>query len=180
MLYSQRWNLSHPFGVRLWKPALYKKDRSISQAAFRALHSTPQDVEQNYLSFSNIAWTLLFGWWLAVAYMLVGVCCGVSLFISKLCNIFAICISQCRVIYIEASETPSRSRQNLMDTAFNMAWYIVWPFGRYVELRNVNGRPTAATTFMQSPDTQEALGKQAGISSTCTFIQIDNFNLFRN
>ncbi|CAG8511324.1 10801_t:CDS:10 [Funneliformis caledonium] len=57
-------NITHPFGLRLWKPALYKKLRTVTRNADSALHSTPSP--GLYLSFGNILWAICFGWWLAL------------------------------------------------------------------------------------------------------------------
>jgi Ca2+:H+ antiporter len=32
-------NAQHPFGIKLWKPALYRKNRSIDAKTWLALHS---------------------------------------------------------------------------------------------------------------------------------------------
>ncbi|KAJ2547371.1 hypothetical protein EV175_005248, partial [Coemansia sp. RSA 1933] len=57
-------NTRHPFGLPIWKPALYKKSRSVTRAAFLALHARPLRSERLYLRPGNIAWMLLAGWWL--------------------------------------------------------------------------------------------------------------------
>ncbi|KAI9591763.1 hypothetical protein BDF19DRAFT_416852 [Syncephalis fuscata] len=57
-------NSSHPFGLPLWKPALYKKDRSVQRAAESAVHSMPS--AQRYISIDNVLWLLLAGWWMSI------------------------------------------------------------------------------------------------------------------
>lgn len=59
-------NETHPFGIRIWKPALYKKDRSVQKNAEGDIHSSPGGRVNNWLVFFNILWTLFFGWWLAL------------------------------------------------------------------------------------------------------------------
>ncbi|KAI8354135.1 hypothetical protein EDC96DRAFT_609892 [Choanephora cucurbitarum] len=59
-------NQSHPFGLPLWKPALYKKSRSIVRSANRALHSVPSSTPELFLNPGNILWSLLLGWWLSL------------------------------------------------------------------------------------------------------------------
>jgi Ca2+:H+ antiporter len=48
----------------LWKPALYKKSRSVTRNANSAVHSAPST--DLYLNLGNILWAVLFGWWLAL------------------------------------------------------------------------------------------------------------------
>ncbi|KAL1837688.1 hypothetical protein VTJ49DRAFT_3514 [Mycothermus thermophilus] len=63
---QQAINQTHPFGIRLWKPALYKKSRSVQKTAEGDIHSTPGGHVSNWLLFFNILWTLIFGWWMAL------------------------------------------------------------------------------------------------------------------
>lgn len=60
-------NDTHPFGIRIWKPALYKKNRSVEKTAEGDIHSSPGGRVSKWLWVFNILWTLLFGWWLALA-----------------------------------------------------------------------------------------------------------------
>ncbi|KAG6372851.1 hypothetical protein JVT61DRAFT_7284 [Boletus reticuloceps] len=60
-------NVEHPFGLRIWKPALYKKSRSITRNADAALHATPSAQAERHLLPGNIFWSICFGWWLAAA-----------------------------------------------------------------------------------------------------------------
>ncbi|KAF9425742.1 hypothetical protein BGZ94_007270 [Podila epigama] len=96
-------NQSHPFGLPLWKPALYKKSRSVIRKANSALHSQPS--AELYLSIGNVLWTLLFGWWLAL------VCFLISL-----------------VLYL----TPFGGRA-YGRVVMGLSYYLLWPFGQYVE-----------------------------------------------
>ncbi|KAG1429238.1 hypothetical protein G6F58_000136 [Rhizopus delemar] len=64
-------NKQHPFGLPLWKPALYKKSRSVVRKANSALHSSPSSSSELFLNPGNILWLLLFGWWLALVIFLV-------------------------------------------------------------------------------------------------------------
>ena len=60
-------NETHPFGIRIWKPALYKKNRSVQKTAEGDIHSSPLARVSRWLFLFNILWTILFGWWLALA-----------------------------------------------------------------------------------------------------------------
>ncbi|RTE70063.1 hypothetical protein BHE90_015546 [Fusarium euwallaceae] len=54
-------NETHPFGIRIWKPALYQQDGPPDDGGI----ILGQKVNLWSLLF-NILWTTLFGWWLAV------------------------------------------------------------------------------------------------------------------
>ena len=60
-------NETHPFGIRIWKPALYQKNRSIEKSAEGDIHSSPGGRVSQWLWMFNIFWTIIFGWWLALA-----------------------------------------------------------------------------------------------------------------
>jgi Ca2+:H+ antiporter len=98
-------NVEHPFGLPIWKPALYKKSRSVTRHADEALHSVPSAQAERHLLPGNIFWTALFGWWLAITF-------------------FAISA----ILYILPKG--GRSYSNLI---FGLGWYVAWPFGKYVE-----------------------------------------------
>lgn len=98
-------NVEHPFGLPIWKPALYKKSRSVTRYADQALHSVPSAQAERHLLPGNIFWAVAFGWWLAL------VCYAVSL-----------------ILYI----IPLGGRQ-YSNLVYGLGWYIVWPFGKYVE-----------------------------------------------
>ncbi|KAK2624281.1 hypothetical protein QTJ16_006231 [Diplocarpon rosae] len=68
-------NETHPFGIRIWKPALYKKSRSVQKTAEGDIHSSPGGRVNRWLLFFNILWTVWFGWWLAlIAFLGAAVC----------------------------------------------------------------------------------------------------------
>ena len=68
-------NETHPFGIRIWKPALYQKNRSIERSAEGDIHSAPGGRVNQWLWMFNILWTVLFGWWLALAAALGALTC---------------------------------------------------------------------------------------------------------
>ena len=68
-------NETHPFGIRIWKPALYQKNRSIEKTAEGDIHSSPGGRVSSWLWMFNIFWTILFGWWLAIAAALGALTC---------------------------------------------------------------------------------------------------------
>lgn len=98
-------NTRHPFGLPIWKPALYKKSRSVTRAAFLALHARPLQSGKLFLKPGNIAWMLLAGWWLLLV---------------------------CLAIAIILLVVPYGGR-HYARVAGGLGWYLLWPFGRYVE-----------------------------------------------
>ncbi|CAD6585351.1 MAG: hypothetical protein CYPHOPRED_003058, partial [Cyphobasidiales sp. Tagirdzhanova-0007] len=98
-------NIEHPFGLPIWKPALYKKSRSVTRHADQDLHLAPSYTAEYHLLPGNILWTALFGWWLALLCVIVaGLLCLVPFGGAKYGRVF-----------------------------WELASYIFWPFGRYVE-----------------------------------------------
>ena len=98
-------NVEHPFGLPIWKPALYKKSRTITRNAEEALHSIPSAQAEKHLLPGNIFWTVLFGWWLSLAFF------AVSAFLYLI----------------------PRGGKNYATLVFGLGWYIFWPFGKYLE-----------------------------------------------
>jgi Ca2+:H+ antiporter len=98
-------NVEHPFGLPIWKPALYKKTRSVTRRADEALHSIPSAQAERHLLPGNIFWVVVFGWWLATVCFTISILmwlvpCGGSRYSSLI---------------------------------FGLGWYLAWPFGKYVE-----------------------------------------------
>lgn len=101
-------NQTHPFGIRIWKPALYKKNRSVEKNAEEDIHSSPSQIVSRWLWAFNCLWTILFGWWLAA------VTAGASL----VCFLF--CFESTAIAYGR--------------TFWGLAGYLFWPFGKFVKL----------------------------------------------
>ena len=98
-------NVEHPFGLPIWKPALYKKSRSVTRYADQALHSIPSAQAERHLLPGNILWALAFGWWM-------------SLF----------CLAISALLFI----IPLGGKR-FSTLVFGLGWYLAWPFGKYVE-----------------------------------------------
>ena len=101
-------NETHPFGIRIWKPALYKKNRSVEKTAEGDIHSSPGGRVSSWLFMFNVLWTLLFGWWLALAAALGALIC---------------------FIFVFAPEAADYGR-----TLIGLSFYILYPFGQFVRL----------------------------------------------
>ncbi|KAK4047479.1 hypothetical protein OIV83_005391 [Microbotryomycetes sp. JL201] len=98
-------NVEHPFGLPIWKPALYKKDRSITRNAETALHATPSTTALHHLAPGNVIWTILFGMWLAL-----------------------ICVLVAAVLWLVPWGGRKYGR-----VIWELGGYLFWPFGKYVE-----------------------------------------------
>ncbi|KAI1634202.1 calcium permease [Biscogniauxia mediterranea] len=105
---QQAINETHPFGIRIWKPALYKKHRSVQQTAEGDIHSSPGGRVSSWLLFFNIIWTLAFGWWMATFAALGAAAC-----------------------FIFAAAPGGREYGRVL---WGLAGYIFYPFGKFVRL----------------------------------------------
>ncbi|KAI2467690.1 Sodium/calcium exchanger protein-domain-containing protein [Annulohypoxylon bovei var. microspora] len=105
---QQAINETHPFGIRIWKPALYKKDRSVQKTAEGDIHSSPGGRVSSWLLFFNIIWTLAFGWWMA-SFAALG---------AGACFIFA----------------AAPSGREYGRVLWGLAGYLFYPFGKFVRL----------------------------------------------
>lgn len=101
-------NETHPFGIRIWKPALYKKNRSVEKTAEGDIHSSPGGRVSQWLWIFNLLWTIFFGWWLATAAALGALVCFVLGF------------------------TPGTMEYG--QVLWGLAMYLFYPFGRFVKL----------------------------------------------
>jgi Ca2+:H+ antiporter len=105
---QQAINETHPFGIRLWKPALYKKDRSVQKTAEGDIHSSPGGRVSSWLLFFNLIWTLVFGWWMALF----------AAFGAMICFLFGAAPS-------------SREYGRVL---WGLSGYLLYPFGKFVRL----------------------------------------------
>ena len=105
---QQAINQTHPFGIRIWKPALYKKGRSVEKAAEGDIHSSPGGRVDKWLWFFNGVWTIAFGWWLAAAAALASIVC-----------------------FILSPFPDTKAYGRLL---WGLAGYLLFPFGKFVRL----------------------------------------------
>lgn len=105
---QQAINETHPFGIRLWKPALYKKDRSVQKNAEGDIHSSPGGHVSKWLLFFNVIWTLAFGWWLSL----------IAFFGALTCFLFA----------------AAPSGREYGRVLWGLGNYLFYPFGKFVRL----------------------------------------------
>jgi Ca2+:H+ antiporter len=63
-------NTTHPFGVKIWKPALYRKTRTVNKLAEHDILQSPGFIPPSKIAiFGNMTWTIVFGWWLSLLYL---------------------------------------------------------------------------------------------------------------
>lgn len=105
---QQAINQTHPFGIRIWKPALYKKNRSVQRTAEGDIHSSPGGRVDQWVRLFNVLWTLLIGWWLAAAAALGALAC------------FTFGLSPAAAEYGRV--------------LWGLAVYLFYPFGKFVRL----------------------------------------------
>jgi Ca2+:H+ antiporter len=105
---QQAINQTHPFGIRVWKPALYKKDRSIQKFAQADIHSSPGGRVSSWLLLFNLLWTLVFGWWMATLAAIGAVVC---------------------LLFAAAPSGREYGR-----VLWGLAGYLFYPFGKFVRL----------------------------------------------
>ena len=105
---QQAINQTHPFGIRLWKPALYKKDRSVQKNAEGDIHSSPGGRVSRWLVFFNLIWTLAFGWWMA-----------------------SIAYAGALVCFLFAAAPSGREYGRVL---WGLGGYLFYPFGKFVRL----------------------------------------------
>ncbi|KAM0753578.1 hypothetical protein T439DRAFT_322474 [Meredithblackwellia eburnea MCA 4105] len=97
-------NIEHPFGLPIWKPALYKKSRSVTRNAETALHATPSSTALRHLAPGNLIWIVLFGFWL-----------------------FLVCVIVSAALWVTPWGGSKYGR-----VVWELGGYLLWPFGKYV------------------------------------------------
>lgn len=98
-------NVEHPFGLPIWKPALYKKSRTVTREAETDVHCVPKATVERHFMPGNVFWAVCFGWWLSVA-----------IFVPA--------------VMIRLLPRGGKTYGTLL---LGLSWYIIWPFGKYVE-----------------------------------------------
>ncbi|KAI8713844.1 hypothetical protein NCS52_01230200 [Fusarium sp. LHS14.1] len=106
-LRQQAINETHPFGIRLWKPALYQQAQDDN--GNDAIYSVPGHKANLWSLLSNILWTILFGWWLAAL-------AGIGGLVCVACS--------------------TSSSQEYGRVLCGLAGYLFYPFGKLVRLED--------------------------------------------
>ncbi|ODQ64096.1 hypothetical protein NADFUDRAFT_75568, partial [Nadsonia fulvescens var. elongata DSM 6958] len=102
-------NITHPFGIRIWKPAVYKKIRSVQRIAEGDIHSAPGKTASWDVWVGNILWTLTFG-------LILFVLCSTAAFSCVILCFSSSCVEYGRAFWA-------------------LGKYFLLPFGKFVELK---------------------------------------------
>ncbi|CAR26864.1 hypothetical protein ZYGR_0I01360 [Zygosaccharomyces rouxii] len=102
-------NETHPFGIRIWKPALYKKKRSVQKVADEDIHETHLKTITWWVRISNILWSIS---------------CGLFLFLMT--------VAVSLVVLVLGLFTCSAREYSIV--LWRLAFYLIWPFGKVVYL----------------------------------------------
>ncbi|SCU81039.1 LAFA_0C02432g1_1 [Lachancea sp. 'fantastica'] len=104
-------NKTHPFGIRIWKPALYKKHRSVQKAAKEDIHETKYKRISWKVHLANYVWAMTLGVFFLVFLNL-------SSFLVRILALFT----------SKGSEYAS--------VLSRLSRYLFWPFGKVVLMVN--------------------------------------------
>lgn len=133
-------NQSHAFGLKIWKPALYRKSRQIDAASYASFHAVPGSVRSISMPFTiaNIIWSLTLGWVVALMYLLL---------ICLLLPFYAVGYTANKIV-------PGRHNSKLWPyilLCFDLAGYIVFPFGKFIAKKNnVESEPLLSSTHSEN------------------------------
>ncbi|RKO87402.1 hypothetical protein BDK51DRAFT_31580 [Blyttiomyces helicus] len=183
-------NISHPFGLKIWKPALYRKFRSIDKNTHEALHSTPgSHPETNvFLDPGNILWLVVFGWWIALVYLVVAIVVLCPLAIVGWAGLKVFCCGD-RDESLLSWRSPSRGRfscwglvawiglffvelESLWQYSkvlINISGYMLWPFGKFIAKKKVYH-----ILFQNDPESPDAVNERTGLLSDAGLAERDD------
>ncbi|OUM54782.1 hypothetical protein BVG19_g4210 [[Candida] boidinii] len=109
-------NETHPFGIRIWKPAIYKKKRSVEIEANDDIHSTLLSARKVSLGVGicNLAWSCTFGLLL-----------------------FLLCLTLSFIVGTVSLFTNRRKNDSFKYSKiyFSLGFYLLSPFGKIVLLK---------------------------------------------
>ncbi|EGX52290.1 hypothetical protein AOL_s00043g79 [Orbilia oligospora ATCC 24927] len=100
-------NETHPFGVKIWKSSLYKKDRSVQKLAEEDVHSAPGARMGTIQLVGNSMWSLIVGWWMSAIVFVTATICFLTF---------------------------TRSGKEYSRVLWGLSKYLLYPFGQYIRL----------------------------------------------
>lgn len=105
-------NTTHPFGIKIWKPSLYKKKRSVATKAEEDIHEFSTIPSRVYLGvhITNALWSFTIG-----------------IFLFLLCSLGGVILSILSIF-------PNRHSRLYASLLFNLGRYWLFPFGKFVLL----------------------------------------------
>jgi Ca2+:H+ antiporter len=128
-------NSDHPFGLKIWKPALYKKDRSINIKGIKDTRSNPGEMPLSKLVLipGNLLWLISVGWVLCLLYLIPLI-----------------------VLYPLKSKVAQEYFRLLLD----MAGYVLWPFGKFITRQKVLNEEDVLLLSPQNSPASNRSGKR--------------------
>lgn len=112
----------------------------MTRNAEAALHTFPSSAAESHLLLGNVFWLVAFGWWLALA-----------------CFFPAMLVT--------AAEALVGGRGGYGKMLRGLAWYIWWPFGKYVEGEGAPEEDSTSSETETAPDEENVVGYGATSSS---------------
>ncbi|XP_069021063.1 cation/H+ exchanger protein 1 [Embiotoca jacksoni] len=98
---------NYKFGFRKWKGNVTERPIEDRSEVIKELYSdlvTVKPQEGSVITFGNLSYTFLFGWWISLFYILI-----------------------CLLMFLTIFGAPYGK------VCFRMAWYLIWPFGKSIE-----------------------------------------------
>ncbi|GEQ70998.1 hypothetical protein JCM33374_g4679, partial [Metschnikowia sp. JCM 33374] len=108
-------NSTHPFGIKIWKPSIYKKNRSVAVRAEEDIHDFEPRRPTSPIFFGVYATNLLWS-------------CTFGLLLSGMCVIGAI------VVFVCSGFAWHRSSRPYVKLLLQLGRYWLYPFGKFVLL----------------------------------------------
>lgn len=134
-------NSSHPFGLKIWKPALYPKHRSIDARTYDAVHSIPGSVTSMTIGtrICNMIWAMTFGLILAAVYL------ALALFLCPIYFLGALGQTIFKGSFFESVFRDLASTVDYIRLLMKLAGYLFYPFGKFVSKKK-----TSISTLFQA------------------------------
>lgn len=108
-------NSTHPFGIKIWKPSIYKKNRSVAARAEEDIHSyDPRKTGKIFIGvhISNFIWS-----------------CTVGAFLYLVCFLGAVCV------FLLSGFAWHKQSRPYVSLLLSLGRYFLFPFGKFVLLK---------------------------------------------
>ncbi|CCE87219.1 Piso0_005762 [Millerozyma farinosa CBS 7064] len=108
-------NSTHPFGIKIWKPSLYKKNRSVATRADEDIHDYVPDMSSYKISWGvrlcNILWSCTFG-----------------------LILYCMCLMGALTVFFFSGFALHHHSRPYVKLLFRLGKYWLYPFGKFVLL----------------------------------------------
>ncbi len=127
---------------------MYKKSRTIDDISYRDVHELPQPSRNTgkdwFVHPGNFLWFLVFGWWMSILYLTV----ALVIFVVTPCTRFG---------------------RQYARLCFQMAGYILWPFGNFVEKIDFSTPAFGNLTHIDLPENDTVHSENEPLLNNSTF-----------